>query len=82
MYLHFATVIGDYERVVEHYILEEEWIKAIDVINRQVSYIASFMAVYSQYTCRRILRCTIVSDLYSCDSHRKRRSTRGFGNHH
>lgn len=36
MYLHYATVIGDYERVVEHWVMEEEWTKAIDVINRQV----------------------------------------------
>ncbi|KAI0639720.1 Pep3/Vps18/deep orange family-domain-containing protein [Trametes polyzona] len=35
MYLHYATVIGDYERVVEHWVMEEEWTKAIDVINRQ-----------------------------------------------
>src|SRR5271170_2145842 len=27
MYLFYATVIGDFERVVEHWILEEEWIK-------------------------------------------------------
>lgn len=36
MYLYFATVVSDFERVVEHYVLEEEWTKAIDVINRQV----------------------------------------------
>jgi vacuolar protein sorting-associated protein 18 len=36
MYLFYATTIGDYERVVEHWILEEEWTKAIDVISRQV----------------------------------------------
>ena len=35
--LHYATTIGDFERVVEHWILEEEWSKAIDIINRQVS---------------------------------------------
>ncbi|KAJ7275181.1 Pep3/Vps18/deep orange family-domain-containing protein [Mycena haematopus] len=35
MYLHYATVIGDFQRVIEHWILEEEWTKAIDVINRQ-----------------------------------------------
>ncbi|KAF6766540.1 DigA protein [Ephemerocybe angulata] len=35
MYLHYATVIGDFRRVVEHYILEEEWLKAIEVISRQ-----------------------------------------------
>ena len=36
MYLHYATVIGDSERVVEHWIMEEEWSKAIDALNRQV----------------------------------------------
>uniref|UniRef100_A0A0W0FGN9 Uncharacterized protein n=1 Tax=Moniliophthora roreri TaxID=221103 RepID=A0A0W0FGN9_MONRR len=35
MYLHYATVIGDFERVIEHWIMEEEWTKAIDVLNRQ-----------------------------------------------
>ncbi|KAJ7706319.1 Pep3/Vps18/deep orange family-domain-containing protein [Mycena rosella] len=35
MYLHYATVIGDFQRVIEHWVLEEEWSKAIDVINRQ-----------------------------------------------
>ncbi|RDX50413.1 hypothetical protein OH76DRAFT_1402447 [Lentinus brumalis] len=35
MYLHYATVVGDFERVVEHWIMEEEWTKAIDVITRQ-----------------------------------------------
>ncbi|KAJ7071163.1 Pep3/Vps18/deep orange family-domain-containing protein [Mycena amicta] len=35
MYLHYATVIGDFQRVIEHWILEEEWSKAIDIINRQ-----------------------------------------------
>lgn len=36
MYLHYATAVGDFERVVEHWIMEEEWTKAIDVVNRQV----------------------------------------------
>lgn len=36
MYLHYATVVGDVERVIEHWVLEEEWGKAIDVISRQV----------------------------------------------
>ncbi|KAI0348420.1 hypothetical protein BDW22DRAFT_1366129 [Trametopsis cervina] len=35
MYLHYATIIGDFERVIEHWIMEEEWAKAIDVLNRQ-----------------------------------------------
>ncbi|EJF66976.1 hypothetical protein DICSQDRAFT_95920 [Dichomitus squalens LYAD-421 SS1] len=35
MYLHYAAVVGDFDRVVEHWVMEEEWTKAIDVINRQ-----------------------------------------------
>ncbi|PCH33839.1 hypothetical protein WOLCODRAFT_130019 [Wolfiporia cocos MD-104 SS10] len=35
MYLHYATVVGDHERVVEHWVMEEEWTKALDAINRQ-----------------------------------------------
>ncbi|KAH6916857.1 DigA protein [Coprinopsis sp. MPI-PUGE-AT-0042] len=35
MYLYYANLIGDYQRVVEHWILEEGWLKAIDVISRQ-----------------------------------------------
>ncbi|KIK30365.1 hypothetical protein PISMIDRAFT_88003 [Pisolithus microcarpus 441] len=35
MLLFFATVIGDHEYVIHHWILEEEWSKAIDVLNRQ-----------------------------------------------
>ncbi|CAK5280478.1 unnamed protein product [Mycena citricolor] len=35
MYLHYANVIGDFQRVIEHWVSEEEWSKAIDVINRQ-----------------------------------------------
>jgi len=37
LFLYYATTIGDFGRVVEHWILEEEWSKAIDVINRQVN---------------------------------------------
>ncbi|RDB29177.1 Vacuolar protein sorting-associated protein 18 [Hypsizygus marmoreus] len=35
MYLYYATAIEDYERVIEHWILEEDWLKAIEVISRQ-----------------------------------------------
>jgi len=35
MYLFYATLICHLERVVEHWILEEDWVKAIDAINRQ-----------------------------------------------
>ena len=36
IYIFYATIVGDFTRVVEHWILEEEWAKAIDVISRQV----------------------------------------------
>jgi hypothetical protein len=36
MYLHYATTVGDCERVIEHWILEEQWTKAINVLNGQV----------------------------------------------
>lgn len=36
MLLFYATAVGDYERVVQHWILEEDWLKAIDTLNRQV----------------------------------------------
>lgn len=35
--LHYASVVGDYYRVIEHYIMNEEWAKAVDQMNRQVS---------------------------------------------
>jgi vacuolar protein sorting-associated protein 18 len=47
MYLHYATIIGDYERVVEHWVMEEQWTKAIDVLNRQVKiYISERFTVF------------------------------------
>lgn len=36
MYLYYATAISDFERVIEHWIVEEEWLKGIESINRQV----------------------------------------------
>jgi len=36
MYLYYATAIGDFEKVIEHWILEDEWAKAIEVISSQV----------------------------------------------
>ena len=35
MYLFYATLIGHSDRVAEHWILDEEWVKAIDTISRQ-----------------------------------------------
>lgn len=33
--LHFAELIGDYEKVINHWLFEEVWPKAIDALNRQ-----------------------------------------------
>ncbi|QRV76011.1 vacuolar protein sorting-associated protein 18 [Ceratobasidium sp. AG-Ba] len=35
VFLNFANVSGDFERIVEYWVSEEEWVKAIDVLNRQ-----------------------------------------------
>ncbi|KAG8844570.1 hypothetical protein FRB96_002999 [Tulasnella sp. 330] len=35
IFLHFANVVGDYDKVLEHHIMDEEWLKAIDILNRQ-----------------------------------------------
>ncbi|KAG8698773.1 hypothetical protein FRC09_007030 [Ceratobasidium sp. 395] len=36
IFLNFANVSGDFERIIEYWVSEEEWVKAIDVLNRQV----------------------------------------------
>ncbi|KAI0257614.1 Pep3/Vps18/deep orange family-domain-containing protein [Lactifluus subvellereus] len=35
IYLFYATLVGHFGRVVEHWILEEDWVNAIDAISRQ-----------------------------------------------
>ncbi|CAE6425800.1 unnamed protein product [Rhizoctonia solani] len=35
VFLNFASVTGDFERIIEHWVSEEEWVKAIDVLHRQ-----------------------------------------------
>ncbi|KAG6832293.1 hypothetical protein H0H92_003526 [Tricholoma furcatifolium] len=37
MYLYYANVIGDHQRVIEHWIVEENWLRAIEVISRQTN---------------------------------------------
>lgn len=44
--------IGDHECVVEHWILEEEWVKAIEVISRQVMW---YLIIYLIATDKIIL---------------------------
>ena len=79
MYLHYATAVGDFERVVEHWVMEEEWSKAIDVINRQVRRLSAnptFLTICPS----RILTC--ITDLRPClcDTRRKRQWIHGCGN--
>ncbi|KAG8908085.1 hypothetical protein FRB99_000529 [Tulasnella sp. 403] len=35
VFIYYATAIGDYEKVIEHHIMDEAWLKAVDVLNRQ-----------------------------------------------
>ncbi|KAJ3274967.1 hypothetical protein HK104_003995, partial [Borealophlyctis nickersoniae] len=35
--LHYAELVGDYERVIAHWIQEHQWTKAIEVLGRQTS---------------------------------------------
>ncbi|KAJ9476098.1 putative Vacuolar membrane protein PEP3 (putative) [Pseudozyma hubeiensis] len=37
VYLHFASVIGDHQRIVRHHVQSKQWTKAIDAINKQDS---------------------------------------------
>ena len=39
--LHFAAIVGDHERIITHWILEEDWTKALAALNSQVSLINS-----------------------------------------
>ena len=80
MYLHYATVVGDFERVVEHWVMEEEWTKAIDVLNRQVCSSAMLTIITVHATCSRIWNCTIASHPPSCAKPPKKRQTHGYVN--
>ncbi|EJD55563.1 hypothetical protein AURDEDRAFT_179299 [Auricularia subglabra TFB-10046 SS5] len=35
MYLHFATVVGDHAKVVEHWVMDGNWLKALEVLAGQ-----------------------------------------------
>ena len=37
LYLFYAKLNRDHGKVVEHWVTEERWVKAIDVLNKQVS---------------------------------------------
>ncbi|KAF6767215.1 Clathrin, heavy chain/VPS, 7-fold repeat [Kalmanozyma brasiliensis GHG001] len=37
VYLHFASVVGDHDRIVRHHVQTQQWTKAIDAINKQDS---------------------------------------------
>lgn len=34
--LYYATIIGDHERVVSHWVVEKNWSKALEVLSKQV----------------------------------------------
>lgn len=72
MYLHYATVIGDFDRVIEHWVLEEDWSKAIDIINRQVCCAPLFHTPPTQRSFRPTSNCITVSDQFLCATLRKK----------
>jgi len=78
MLLFYATVVGDFERVIQNWILDEEWTKAIDALSRQVrSYIFlhnSFFDTRSSQTSS----CITVSALFLRDMLLKRWWMLGF----
>lgn len=37
MALYFASVTGQHQRIVTHWILEEQWMKALEALSKQVS---------------------------------------------
>lgn len=37
MYLFYAKIVGDCDRVIEHWVMEEQWLKAIEILSGQVS---------------------------------------------
>ena len=74
MYLYYATTVGDFERVIEHWILEEEWVKAIEIINRQVcsAKLHHLLNNDTHHLLRLILNYTIGLDQFSCAKFQKR----------
>jgi hypothetical protein len=61
VYLYYANVISDHERIVEYWILEEEWSKAIEIINRQVSHCSTRIWILLMGTISQILNFTTSS---------------------
>lgn len=37
LYLFYADLNRDFAKVIAHWVAEDQWLKAIDVLNRQVS---------------------------------------------
>ena len=74
MYLYFANAVSDFERVIDHWILEEEWLKAIEVISRQVGIQKSRVLYQSKSCCTfsQTLNFTIASVLSLCTTHQRR----------
>ncbi|CDS81881.1 related to DigA protein [Sporisorium scitamineum] len=59
VYLHFASVVGDHDRIVRHHIQAKQWTKAIDAINKQHSLelYYSFASVLMQHAPAQTVDC-------------------------
>lgn len=38
MTLYYASVVGDHERIITHWVLEENWSKALEALGKQVRF--------------------------------------------
>jgi vacuolar protein sorting-associated protein 18 len=57
--LHFAAIIGDFELVIEHWISDEDWEKALNLISTQVVMQLRKKSRIIEPLRRLILKCTI-----------------------
>lgn len=53
MTLYYAGVVGDHERIITHWILEEDWLKALEALNKQVRRSACLSPLKSLIRLRR-----------------------------
>lgn len=60
LYLFYANLNKDHAKVVEYWVTEEEWRKAIDVLNRQVPAVHIGLC-YRADLCRTRRSCITVS---------------------
>ena len=74
LYLFYANLKKDHKTIIEHWVTEGQWSKAIDALNRQVSH---FLPAFTILSSRTPWNCTIDFRLSSCGMPQGRQSTHG-----